>query len=778
MNHDPDPRAAPDAAADRLLCMQVESLGVNGLALARGTGAIGFRGVALLPEVGRFDGKLVVSTLSELGPHDPADRYHHVAFRVPATAAAASRFLRQELIWGNGIVVPDFAPGEAATVHLEWTFDGVRALARFSADRPIDLLLIANGCLSAASVRCEGGGSVSLEQDGWRVYMTCPAGRAWVFAASLAQLESQVRGISSVATGTVATLAGLCVRLGPESPVCVAMAETAPGVPDPGTVATALQAGRTAMAPRLMASGGAAEHCADALQRLVGFAAAYDPASGRRFVPVNRDWAGPNAIPAVFMWDNFFDSYLACFHHPDLARESLAHITGIIRDRGMEGAPPQRNLIVPIVYSKAVRFIGDRAFASATFPAMMQFMRFWFGDRGDGHPWRDGNDDGLIECGSCWRAESGHEPGRIIQDAFDETGYDDSPMYSAGFAYERRAMPAEGVAFDFKRGTLNLTMVGQNALYVAACRALAAVARWLGDGESCLWLLGEAERVAGRVRERLLDPARGYYQNRFFNGEFSTVKTPDIFSPLLAGIADGAVAARLREVLLDPAQFWGGNVIPTVSRDDPAYRDDRRHGEYWRGNYWRGNVWGPTNYITYLAIRHAGWCDVAAEFSARSRRLFMADWLPRHHACENYPPEGGTERTELFTANGGRDPHYIWGALLAVLALEELFSVEDVCEGIRFGTTQAASFGSWDGFVFQGHRGRVSAGADGVFLDIPGVVCVRTDRPVAVREFVWDGGTVSFRYDAPEGAELVVEAAGCRWAEELPAGYGVTTRFP
>lgn len=759
---------------DNLLCLQIEALGVNGLALARHGNAIGFRGIPLLPDYGQFDGKLVITTLTEIGPHDPADRYHHLAFQVPVEPGAVTRFLRQELFWGNGYIVPDFREGEAATIRLEWTFDGRQALARFTSDREVDFLLQMNGCLAPAAVVTASGAEAVLEQNGWRVGAACrgEAVCAMMAETTLDRLECRLRGLppADAAAGESAVLAGMRVRLQPEVPLCLALAEGTTGAPEPAAVAAALEAGRADMESRLMRSDGAAADCADAVQRLVGFSAAYDPKRRRRYVPVNRDWARPKSVPAVFLWDNFFGSYLACFHNPDLARESLSHIIDILREKGLAGAPPQRNLIVPIVYSKTARMIGDAAFTAETFPTMMRFMRFWFEDRGDGHPWRDGNDDGLIECGACCRPGDGHTLGSIVQDAFDETGYDDSPMYSAGFAHERRGMPADGVRFDFHRRTLNLTMVGQNALYVAACRAMAVVARWLKREADDAWLLREADRVAGRIRERLLDPDLGYYQNRFFDGSFSRVKTPDIFSPLLAGIADEAVKARLRAALLDPAQFWGENILPTVSRDDPAYRDDVRRGEYWRGNYWRGNVWAPTNYIAYLAIRNAGWEEVAAEFSAKSRRLFMADWLKRHHACENYPPEGGTDRTHLFTGNGGRDPRYIWSALLPLSNLEELFSVEDVEEGIRFGTTQPASFGSWEGFFYRGSRSRVIVSAKGTRLEVPGLITAWLDRPVAVRAFVFDSGCMRLRYDAPASARMRVELPGMAKELALPAG--------
>ncbi|MCC6581711.1 MAG: hypothetical protein IT440_14865 [Phycisphaeraceae bacterium] len=742
-----------------LVVAQVDSLGVNGVALARGENAIGFRAVPLLPGTGRFDGKMVINTLTEIGPHDPADQYHHLSFKTPITQQEAYRFLRLELFTTNSMVTHTFAPDQAATIHLEWTRDDVTAYAKISSDLPVDVMLLLNGCVKPASVKSVSASSASLEQNGWTVHAAIGGDvKGHGRETQLDRLETLLRGLKPVQVADEVRVTGHRLSLSANQPVYVVLSET-PMKVDGRRIDAMLEAGKAAMAGRLMSSAGAAAHCADAVQRIVGYCSAYDPASGLRHLPVNRDWVPANHLPVECLWDIFFDTYLGSLHNPEVAKESLRQILYTIESRGVIGAPPQRNLIQAVMYSKMVRFMGDRDFAALTLPTIMTFLRFFFGDRGDGHPWRDGNDDGLIECGSC------HKPGeasldRIIQNSFDETGYDDSPMYSAGFSYEWRGLLAKDVQYDFDRGTLNLTMVGQNAMYVAACRSVAVVARWVDDEESQSWLLAEAQRVAGRIKERLFDKSVGYYQNRFFDGHFSSVKTPDIFFPLLTGIGDGQAVQRLREILLDPRQFWGDNVVPTVSRDDPGYCDDPIRSSYWQGNYWRGNPWPPTNYITYLAAHHAGWHDVASELSDKSVRMFMDDWLTRCHFHENYPPVGGNTTTQMFAGFGGRDPHYVWAGLMPVMALEQLFAVEDTVEGLRFGTVQERSFGSWEGFVYHSRRGVVRCDAKGLSLDIPSLLRITCDKPVAVRQFTASGGEVRFHYTAINSATLNITCEG------------------
>ena len=49
--------------------------------------------------------------------------------------------------------------------------------------------------------------------------------------------------------------------------------------------------------------------------------------------------------------------------------------------------------------------------------------------------------------------------------------------------------------------------------------------------------------------------------------------------------------------LLNPVEFWGEWVIPSIARNDPAFYDQ---------NYWRGRIWGPMNFLVYLGLRN---CD-------------------------------------------------------------------------------------------------------------------------------------------------------------------------
>ena len=88
------------------------------------------------------------------------------------------------------------------------------------------------------------------------------------------------------------------------------------------------------------------------------------------------------------------------------------------------------------------------------------------------------------------------------------------------------------------------------------------------------------------------------------------------------------------EHLLNPREFWGEWVIPSIARDDPAFKDQ---------NYWHGRIWGPMNYLVYLGlgnydsdeIEHTRWELAQKSLHSLLQRMDRkgprARKLQRHH---------------------------------------------------------------------------------------------------------------------------------------------------
>jgi len=139
---------------------------------------------------------------------------------------------------------------------------------------------------------------------------------------------------------------------------------------------------------------------------------------------------------------------------------------------------------------------------------------------------------------------------------------------------------------------------------------------------------------------------------------FSHRYGPTLFYPLISGAPDSAKAQKILNNLLDQKLFWGDYVIPTISRDDPAFPTQ---------GYWRGRIWPPTNYLAYLGIKEYGNDSIAWQIAEKSARQAQAEWVSRGHLYENYFAYG----------HGSGDPHYCWGGLMQFMVVEELLEKKD-----------------------------------------------------------------------------------------------------
>jgi glycogen debranching enzyme len=109
----------------------------------------------------------------------------------------------------------------------------------------------------------------------------------------------------------------------------------------------------------------------------------------------------------------------------------------------------------------------------------------------------------------------------------------------------------------------------------------------------------------------------------------------------------------IRNHLLNPKEFWGEWIIPSIARDDPAFKDQ---------NYWRGRIWGPMNYLVYLGVRNYNQPEVQRQFAEKSYALFLEEWKKNGHVHENY--NGMTGAGDDVTSS---DRFYHWGALLGYI---------------------------------------------------------------------------------------------------------------
>jgi glycogen debranching enzyme len=223
---------------------------------------------------------------------------------------------------------------------------------------------------------------------------------------------------------------------------------------------------------------------------------------------------------------------------------------------------------------------------------------------------------------------------------------DDSPMY-------------EGVPFNKEKNTLELQDVGLTSLVIADSLALVEMAEVLGREVEAEELRDRAATLS-RNLEQLWDEQTGLYLNRRTDsGQLSHRLSPTLFYPLLAGVPDSDRALRMvTEHLLNPEEFWGDWVIPSIARNDPAFPNQR---------YWKGAVWPPLNFLTYLSLRRARFADEASELASKSLLLLLSEWQRQGYVSENYSAITGTGDDKRLSS----DSFHSWGALMGIMAFIE-----------------------------------------------------------------------------------------------------------
>jgi putative isomerase len=166
--------------------------------------------------------------------------------------------------------------------------------------------------------------------------------------------------------------------------------------------------------------------------------------------------------------------------------------------------------------------------------------------------------------------------------------------------------------------------------------------------------------------------------------------------------------------LTDPARFWGRFVLPTVSRDDPAFADQQ---------YWRGTIWPPTNYLAGQGLRRYGFEDAASALAVRSVDLFLAGFRELQLCRENY---------DSRTGEGGGQRHQSWGPLFALLGIEEFADVTP-WDGLRVGSLAPPPRSCLRRLPLLGRLWTITLGPQGLVLEADGRELLRSDRPVVLK---------------------------------------------
>ena len=401
---------------------------------------------------------------------------------------------------------------------------------------------------------------------------------------------------------------------------------------------------------------GANYDCYNAMQSVLAWDNIYDPCIRKVITPVSRIWSSEWFASedfggfTLFCWDTYFASMMLAVGNRDLAYANAVEITKALTERGFvpncfysngfksrdRSQPPVGSLAIWSLYKQ----FQDRWLLELLYDELLSWNRWWNENR---------LDKGLLCLGS-----NPYEKVTYFRSEYDvdchygavlESGLDNSPMY-------------DGVPFDKEKHLLRQNDVGISSLYVMDCMYLSLIAEELGHAEDAQELKTRARQYQKALTE-LWDEETGFYYNRSTEDmTFNRRTSPTCFYPMLAKLPTHAQAKRMvEEHLLNREEFWGEYVIPSVPKNDPAFKDNE---------YWRGRIWAPLNFLVYLGLRNYDFPDVRHEFAEKSKNLLLKSWLSRGYVFENYNAVTG-EGDDVVRS----DKFYHWGALLGYISLIE-----------------------------------------------------------------------------------------------------------
>lgn len=389
----------------------------------------------------------------------------------------------------------------------------------------------------------------------------------------------------------------------------------------------------------------------NAMQICLAWDTIYDPFNDRIISPVSRIWSCRAGGWVLFDWDTYFAAWMAGIENKELAYANAIAITEEVTERGFipnfahpsgfksrdRSQPPVGGLVVQALCDR----FGETVLAETLFDTLLGWNRWWPAHR---------DQDGYL----CW----GSNPYEPVTGCHYETlpvntrfasalesGLDNSPMY-------------QDMPYDNQVHRMQLADVGLMSFYITDCRALADLAGRIGRDEVVAELNDRADRYARKLKTLWCDKTGLFLNKRLDNGELQTRLSPTHFYPLLAGVPTQAQAQRMiHEHMLNPEEFWGDWVLPSIARNDPAYPDQ---------NYWRGRIWAPMNFLVYLGLRHYDLPEARKALVEKSEALLLKEWLEHGHVHENYCAN---------TGNGcgidNSDAFYHWGGLLGLISVLE-----------------------------------------------------------------------------------------------------------
>lgn len=355
---------------------------------------------------------------------------------------------------------------------------------------------------------------------------------------------------------------------------------------------------------------------------------------------IRRGWTTPDRVPHrhMWIWDSAFHAQGWKYFDAQWAKDAVLAVFDKQRDDGFiphtmspDGTKDSRMIQPPILAWAAWDIYqqhGGEDFLRDVLGPNVRFLE-WITANMD----VDGN--GLCE----WKKGGA------------ESGMDNSPRFEFGEPFD---------AVD-----LNCFIVNDYAIS-------AAIAGALGDTAAAETYRARAESLAGRIREHLWDPERGFFLDRRNDGALIPVESPCAFMALFAGVASPEQAEALVAALRDPRRFGSAMPLPSIGLGDPTYEKDM----------WRGPTWINYNYLAIRGLARYGYREDAARVARRTLEE-IARWYETNGVIYEFYDAEAEVAPSLLNRKGKRGGHWLhivipdyhWSAALYVALAHELTGI-------------------------------------------------------------------------------------------------------
>ena len=391
----------------------------------------------------------------------------------------------------------------------------------------------------------------------------------------------------------------------------------------------------------------------EAVQSVLAWNTIYDASRNRIITPVSRLWNDNFGGQSVlFCWDTYFAAYMLSAENKNLAYANAIEITKSITTGGFvpnwagsyhkgsfdRSQPPVGSFVFKELYRKH----QDKWVLEYVFDDLLKWNRWWEKNR---------DNNGFL----CWgsspdpTAANDDQSVNTWQGAAYESGLDNSPMY-------------DNVPFNTQTHLMEQADVGLMSLYILDCAALAEIAKVLNKNDRYTELKKRETYYKNNLQKLWNEKAGIFMNKRTDTNEFSTELSPTNFYPLVAKAATDKQAARMiNEHLLNPSEFNGDWMLPSISFRSKAFQDQ---------DYWRGRIWGPMNFLVYLGLLNYDLPEARKQLATKSNSLFTKNRELNGWIFENYNGITGNVSNQTEGRKMG-DNYYHWGALLGFISLIE-----------------------------------------------------------------------------------------------------------